>query len=98
MNTQPGAPTDIEQLKGKIHALQEAVQTQLPTYSTILKDIHRSLQQDGTAVVLLTEEEIGVICVALSKQTGVVIAKEVVSKNKLSNGKRLKDVGSDDLI
>lgn len=74
-------PSDLEQIKGKIFALQEAIQQQLPNYVTILKDIHRSLQADGTAVVLLSEEEVAAICLGLSKQTGIVIATAAASKS-----------------
>jgi len=90
-------PSDLEQIKGKIFSLQEALQQQLPNYVTILRDIHRFLQADGTAVVLLSEDEVAAICLGLSKQTGIVIATAAAAKG-LGRKKSGANMTLDDLM
>jgi len=74
------ALSSAEQIKGRIEELKDAMQKQLPNYESHLMMIHRALQNDRETVQMLTEQEIGVICAALSKKTGMRIAEQESAK------------------
>ena len=82
------AMDNVDQVRGKILALQKALQEQLPEYESHLHIIHRNLATDPNTVHLLTDEEIGIICAGLSKKTGITIAKE--NADKLMKNKKTK--------
>lgn len=77
-----------EQIKARIADLRDSLRAQLPNYESLLHTIHRNLATDPDTVHLLTDEEIGIIVAALSKRTGIFIAKEVAEKKSGSKGKK----------
>jgi len=86
----PAAKEEV--IKAKIADLLDALQQQLPAYESLLHQIHRNLAMDPETVHLLSEEEIGVICSALQKRTGVFIAQEVATKKGGKGGRSLSDL------
>lgn len=87
-----------EQIHARIAELQASLQQQLPGYKDMLHTIHRALQNDPETVHLLTDEEIGIICAGLAKRTDTVIATSAGTKNKLANGKNIKEFELDDIM
>jgi hypothetical protein len=90
--------TQAEQVRGRILELQEALQQNMPGYEGLLHTIHRNLAQDPDTVHLLSEEEIGIICLGLSKRTGVFIAQEKEGKSGSGSGGKKGKATLDDLI
>lgn len=88
-----------EQVSARIADLQVALQTQSPAYESMLHTIHVALHRDEEIVNLLKPEEIGTICMALSKKKNVIIAaiETKSKKSTTSSGKKLKDVTLADL-
>jgi hypothetical protein len=82
-----------EQISEKIISLKSALETQHPTMSTLLKDIHATLKANPDCVTLLTDSEVGVIVNGLSKQTATEIATTALK----SKGKSLKNISLLDL-
>lgn len=95
----PGAPTPLsnaEQICQRIADLQLSLQTASPNYERLLHDIHVALHKDEDVVHILTEEQIGVICAALGKKKGIVLAT-AAPKGKTASGKPLKAISLDDI-
>jgi hypothetical protein len=78
---------EVSSIKEKILDLQAALQLQLPTYEALLHTIHRNLANNPDTVHLLSEEDIGIICAALSKKTGVFLTKEITDKSSKKKAK-----------
>ena len=97
MNTSPTPLSAAEQIVGRINELQVALQQSLPSYESLLHQIHVGLAKDPDVVHLLTEEQIGAICVGLSKKKNVTIALASKSKSTTVGGKKLKDISISDL-
>lgn len=91
--------TNCEQIVERIVELQKALSTNLPGYESMLHTIHVALQKDEECVVLLTPEQVGVLCAGLSKKKGIVIAVNTVKSaaKKTASGKKLSEVTLDDL-
>lgn len=93
--------SEIEQISSKIADLQLMLQTAAPGYEGLLHQIHVALIKDDALVHLLSEEQIGTICVGLAKKKNLVIADaETKSKGraaKTASGKALKDISIDEL-
>ena len=79
--------TNAEQVKLQIAQLLTALQEKLPGYESLLHTIHRALATDPDVVQVLTEEEIGTICVGLSKRTSIFIAAKEADKKVKKGGK-----------
>ena len=86
--------TNSEQVKNRIADLQTQLQAASPQYDLTLELIHKALKADQETVHLLTEEEIGIICAALAKKKGIVLATDIVAKA----GKSKKTIGLEDLM
>jgi hypothetical protein len=92
------APLDFgQQVISRIGELQTALQAGTPNYEMLLHTIHVALTRDEAVVHLLTEEQIGIICAGLSKRKSVVIAQSAAKGSKAPNGKKLKDLDTEDL-
>lgn len=91
--------TSSEQIVQRIGELQEALAKNLPNYESLLHIIHTALHKDEECVVLLTPEQVGVLCAGLSKKKGIVIAVNATKSaaKKTAGGKKLSDVTLDDL-
>lgn len=92
-------PTPLPQaliILDKIQELQVSLQTAAPNYESLLHTIHVALHKDEELTHLLTEEQVGIICAALAKKKGVIIA-ETAAKSKTSSGKSLKNITLDEL-
>lgn len=91
--------TQLDQIRQQIAQLSEQLQANTPGYESLLFHIHKTLKEQEEQAVLLTDEEVGVICAGLTKKKGIVIATSIArtSGNKTSNGKSLKDIALSDL-
>jgi hypothetical protein len=95
---QPTPLSNAEQLAGMVSQLQQELQQQLPGYERLLHEIHVRLSKEEDLVHFLTEEQIGIIVAALCKKKNIVIqAAELNKKTKTASGKKLKDIGLDEL-
>lgn len=96
--TAPVPLTNYEQMSHRISSLQAALSAAAPGYEKLLQEIHTNLAQDEEMAHLLTEEQVGVICAALTKKKGIVLAEQSKKSGTTANGgKKLKDVTLDDL-
>jgi hypothetical protein len=91
----PAPLGNAAQIQSKIAELQLALQQSLPSYESLLHQIHKALAADEDVVHILTEEEIGTIVAGLSKKKALVIV-DSQSKSK-SNSKKLASLTTDDL-
>lgn len=92
--------TPAEQMRESIASLDAALKAAHPQMATLLQDIHKRLKADSALVPVLTEEEVAVICVGLSKQTGVQLVAAMTGKKGSGNGttgKALKKLDLGDL-
>lgn len=98
--TAPAPLSAIDQLANKIADLEKRLQTAAPGYEGLLHSIHTELQKDDALANLLSPEQVGVVVAGLSKRKGVVIANtdKLGKGNITAGGKKLKDLGVDDLI
>lgn len=87
-----------EEILGKIRELQAALEKSLPQYESLLAEIHKALSTDDEVVHILSEEDIGTIVAGLKKKTNIVLATAAGTKNKLSDGRPLKQASLDDII
>lgn len=96
-NAAPLSNADV--IIGKINELQNSLRNNLPNYESLLHVIHVALNKDEECAILLTPEQKGTICAALSKKKGVFIATSTVKSSgaKTAAGKPLKDVSLGDL-
>ena len=78
----------------KIAELEDTLKSAHPSMPTLLREIHRNLQQDPEIVTLLTSEEVSIIVRGLSAQTNVTITTSIVSGGK---GKAMKKMTMDDI-
>lgn len=97
MNTSPTPLPAADQVVNRINELQTALQQSLPSYESLLHQIHVGLAKDPDVVHLLTEEQIGTICAGLSKKKNITIALASKSKTTTVGGKKLKDIDVSDL-
>ena len=92
---------NIDQFRQRISQLREELQKASPGYEQHLFLIHKQLSEDEEMTHMLSEDEIGVIVAALAKKKNVVIADVGKSSKsgstKLLSGKRIKDLGLEDL-
>lgn len=92
------APLDnAASFQQQLTTLQEELQKQLPGYENSLHRIHRTLAEDPALLHILKPEDIGVVVAGLKKKTNTVIVEDMVKKRGGSGGKRLKDIGEDDI-
>lgn len=94
--TIPVPLSNAEQIVNKIEELKTLLQTGAPGYEGLLHTIHVALHKDPDTAHILTEEQIGIIVSGLSKRKGVII-QAATSKQKTSDGKKLKDITADDI-
>ena len=80
-----------DQLKEQIAQLQEALTSSNPGMATMLRTIHRALQEDRDTVTLLTPEEVGILVSGLLKQTNTIIATAAAK----TTTKKLKNISLD---
>jgi hypothetical protein len=80
------------ELQSKVAELEDLIKEKHPKMPTLLREIHRTLQQYPEQVTILSEEEIAVIVQGLQIQTGTELAKDAAKpsatkaiKNKISN-------------
>lgn len=78
----------------KIAELEDALKAAHPLMPTLLRDIHRNLQQDPEIVTLLTSEEVSIIVRGLSAQTSTTITTSIIKGGK---GKKLNLISMDDI-
>lgn len=88
--------SNIDQISHQIADLETSLRGKLPAYESLLHTIHKNLHADEALVHLLTEEQVGIIITGLMKKKQVVI-NETAAKGKTASGKKLKDIGMDDL-
>lgn len=81
-----------DQVKDKILRLRTQLQEKLPGYESLLHEIHRALAKDESTAHLLTEEEIGVICLGLQKRAGSYILEKEASKKTKTGKVTLDDI------
>ena len=77
------------ELKEKVQSLQNALLDRHPRMATLLQEIHKTLKTYPENVTLLEPEEILIIVKGLESQTGVELAKSVVSKSASKSSKSL---------
>lgn len=98
MNTTTPTPlSSSEQVINRIAELQAALQQALPSYESLLHQIHVGLAKDPDIIHLLNEEQVGTVCAGLSKKKNIVIATASKSKSTTVSGKKLKDISVSDL-
>lgn len=78
--TDPVVTEQVNIVRGKIAELQEALDTAIPGFPHILKDIHTHLRADEEVVTYLTEEEIAVIVKGLEKHSHIVVTPAKAKK------------------
>lgn len=78
----------------KIAELENLLKSAHPQMPTLLRDIHRNLQQDPEIVTLLSPEQVAIVVKGLSIQTNTTITTSIVSGAK---GKSLKKISLDDI-
>lgn len=78
---------EYQRVKEKMAELEEALETALPNFPIILRDIHNSLRSDPDIVTLLSEEEIAVIVRGLEAHAGIEIAP-IKAKSATSRAKK----------
>lgn len=89
--------TGAEQIVDRINSLQQSLQQNLPNYESLLHTIHVALSKDEECAILLTPEQVGILCAGLSKKKNIVIATSSKAASKTTAGKSLKDTTLDDL-
>ena len=90
------SPTVPFELQEKIQSLQNAILDKHPTMPTLLREIHIALRKQPENVVILSEDQIGIIVRGLEVQTNIFLA-ETVSKSAKSTSKvaSIKKLGAD---
>lgn len=81
--------TEAEVLKLKVAELEGKVVAAHPEFRTLLRDIHKQLLQDPELVTALTDEEVGILCSGLSKQTQTTIIAAATKSKKSSKNMEL---------
>ena len=89
----PEVPTVIKPRKThpiamEMAELEEALNSQIPGFVTILSQIHKKLRADPDVVTLLDDEEIGVIVAGLEKHTNVTIVAPSAVKAAKSKARK----------
>lgn len=79
--------TITEQVRSDILSLQEQLLSAQPQIPTLLRRIHKTLLEDNTLVVALSEEELAVIVAGMSKQVGVSITAVAAKQTRKSQSK-----------
>jgi hypothetical protein len=90
---------DIEGIKIKIAELETAINTAIPGYSGILKEIHTNLKDQPELLYRLEDEQIAVIISGLEKYHNVeiVAAKSDKEAKKVISKKQGSLLGADDV-
>lgn len=73
---------NIEQVKERLCALDDALENKLPGIATILRDIHANLKKDPELVTILSPEECSIIVRGLKRQTATEIVTTAKTKSK----------------
>jgi len=95
MNTPSKLPYELAE---KLSSLESLIKEKHPKMPGLLQEIHSALRQQPENVVLLSEEEIGVIVDGLQIQTGVSLATSTIAKSsKAGTTARLKNVTVNDI-
>lgn len=84
------------EIKTKLDELEQALLTNHPTMSTILRDIHKTLKAQPDIVTLMSEEEIAIVVQGLTKQTNTKLVESTL-KPSAAKKAALSKVTSDDL-
>ena len=90
------APTIPFELQEKIQSLQNALLDRHPSMPTLLREIHTALRKQPENVVILSEEEIGIIVRGLETQTNTFLAQTVTKSAKSTSAvAKVKSLGAD---
>lgn len=91
--------SNCDLIKGKIGELAKSLRESLPNYESLLHTIHVALHKDEECTILLSPEEVGVLCAGLSKKKNITIVESTTKSTgkKTAGGKKLSDVTLDDL-
>lgn len=84
-------------LKEKVADLEKALLERHPRMPVLLREIHKTLSQYPENVTLLAPEDIRIIVSGLEQQTGIELAKSVVSKSSKSLKSKVNSLDADDL-
>lgn len=91
--TQPTVPFELQE---KIASLQNAILEKHPTMPTLLREIHTALRKQPENVVILSEEDIGIIVRGLEVQTNTFLADTVSKSSKSTSAVgKIKKLGAD---
>lgn len=84
------------ELQTQILELQNAILSRHPSMPTLLRQVHTALRKQPENVILLSEEDIGIIVNGLEAQTNTFLA-ETVTKGAKSTSKvaSVKKLGAD---
>ena len=89
-------PTIPFELQEKITSLQAAILDKHPTMPTLLREIHTALRKQPENVVILGEDEIGIIVKGLEIQTNTFLADTVSKSSKSTSAvAKVKKLGAD---
>lgn len=89
-------PTIPFELQEKITSLQAAILDKHPTMPTLLREIHTALRKQPENVVILSEDEIGIIVRGLEIQTNTFLADTVSKSSKSTSAvTKVKKLGAD---
>lgn len=92
MNT----PTIPFELQEKIQSLQNALLDRHPSMPNLLREIHTALRKQPENVVILSEEDIGIIVTGLEVQTNTFLAQTVTKSAKSTSAVvKVKALGAD---
>ena len=91
-----GELPELARLVERIDLLKTKLIAAAPDYPMLLSEIHKLLSSNEALTHMLSEEQIGVIFQGLSVHKNVVLVTST-AKTKTATGKKLKDVGEDDI-
>jgi len=76
----PEVAAQADYVRGKMAELEQALETNLPGFAHILKDIHSTLQADPEVVTILQPEEIAVVVRGLEKHAAIIVTPAKAKK------------------
>lgn len=76
-----------QELQDKLISLEEALESEIPSYAIHLRDIQKMIQADPNQVTILSDQEMSVIVSGLKKLRDVsfVSSKKQTEKKKISS-------------
>ena len=87
---------ELTQLAERIELLKSKLLAAAPDYPLLLSEIHKLLSGNEALTHMLSEEQVGIIFQGLSIHKNIVLVTSS-AKTKTAGGKKLKDVGEDDI-